>query len=93
MAGTLSACPRNESALGDAAAAQGGSPATSLLAGAGIFRLLQGAALLHIAALVYAALFHPISLPSLAIIVTGLIVTLVALRVPQLVAAPAADAA
>jgi signal transduction histidine kinase len=90
MAGTLSACPRSESALSGADAATGGISRLPLI-GFNIVRLLQGAVLLHASALAY-ALFHPISLPSLAIIVTGLIVTLVALRLPQLLAPPAAVA-
>jgi len=90
MAGALSACPRSESVLGDAdAASRGNAPST--LAGVGIVRLLYVAALLHVSALGF-ALFHPISLPSLAIIVTGLGVTLVALFLPQLVALPVAAA-
>jgi signal transduction histidine kinase len=85
MAGTLSACPREESALGNEAP---GEPRTAaagpLLAGSGWpARLLQGALALHVSAFAV-ALFHPVSLPSLAILASGLAVTLVALGAPGL---------
>jgi signal transduction histidine kinase len=87
MAGTLSACPRDESALTTAAPARDAT-AIRLLSGSGIVRLLQGAVLIHGGALLV-SLFHPVSLPSLVILVSGLLVTLLALSVPQLSARPA----
>lgn len=81
MAGTLSACPRDESVLEDEMPA----PQKAVLAlrsAAGSTRLLQGAALVHGAALLVMS-FHPLSLPSLLMLASGLAVTLVALSVVQ----------
>ncbi|MCC7253737.1 HAMP domain-containing sensor histidine kinase [Hyphomicrobium sp.] len=84
MAGTLSACPREESALEkDAGPARDGAAFLPLLDGPGAVRLLQGAVAVHSSALAF-TLFHPISLPSLAALASGLVVSLVALAVPRL---------
>lgn len=53
-------------------------------------RLLQVAAAAHTCALAYVLVFHALSLPSVAILVSGLILTLVALRLPQLNDRPSA---
>lgn len=83
MAGTLSACPRDRSAHGDGGPARGDTAAMPLLAGVRGTRLLQGAVAVHGCALAF-ALFHPISLPSLIILVSGLLVTVLVLGVPPL---------
>lgn len=80
MAGTLAACPREESVFGDdGPSGRSSSPA------AGAVRLLQGAVLVHSGALAF-AIFHPVSLASLVILIGGFLVTLLALNVAQLAA-------
>ncbi|WP_295559270.1 HAMP domain-containing sensor histidine kinase [uncultured Hyphomicrobium sp.] len=77
MAGMLAACPREESAL-DEAELKAGKPATSSpLAALGSQHLLKGAVLVHTCALAF-SIFHPMSLPSLVVLVSGLVVTLLA---------------
>lgn len=83
MAGTLAACPREESAFGNDGPS--GRPAALSVPAAGAVRLLQGAVLVHSGALAF-AIFHPVSLPSLAILIGGFLVTLLALNVAQLTA-------
>ena len=81
MAGTLSACPRDESVLGDEMPARD-IGAFGLLDGGRSIRLLQGAVIAHGAGLLL-ALLHPLSLPSLVVLVSGLAITLVTLGVAQ----------
>jgi signal transduction histidine kinase len=81
MAGTLSACPRDESVLGDEMPA-GATAAFGFGGGTGTIRVLQGAVIAHGAGLLL-ALFHPLSLPSLVVLVSGLAITLVTLGVAQ----------
>jgi signal transduction histidine kinase len=83
MAGTLSACPRDTYALGNEGPARG-TAAFSYLSGAGAIRLLKGAAIVH-GVLLMSTLYHPLSLASLVILVSGLAVTLVALGVTRIV--------
>ena len=80
MAGTLSACPRDESALESPAARDAGTGLLPLLAGPGAERLLKAAVVVHSAGLV-AAILHPVSIPLLIILVSGLLVPLLALSV------------
>ncbi|WP_072392022.1 HAMP domain-containing sensor histidine kinase [Hyphomicrobium sp. CS1GBMeth3] len=89
MAGTLSACPREESAFGEAGAAEPRATGARRLPGgpAGLTRLFQGAVVLHVSALGY-ALFHQVSAPSLIVLVSGLAVTLLVLGAPHLFASP-----
>jgi signal transduction histidine kinase len=85
MAGTLSACPREESALEKQGLTRDGTAAIPLPAGlgaVGAIRLLQGAVLVHSGALVV-AVFNPVSLPLLIILISGLLVPLIALSVVQ----------
>jgi signal transduction histidine kinase len=84
MAGTLSACPRSESALGDPApdTVHPSRPRFDPV------RLLQVAASVHVGGLLFAS-FHTLSLPLLVLLVTGLLVTLVALSVPAITAVTA----
>lgn len=91
MAGTLSACPRDESVLGNEMQTRRTAPA--ILASFDFVRLLQVAVAVHASALAYVLVFHTLSLPSVAILVSGLILTLIALRLPQLNALPSAAAA
>ncbi len=81
MAGTLSACPRDESVLGDEMPARE-TAAFGFVGGTGAIRLLQGAVIAHGAGLLL-ALFHPLALPSLVVLVSGLAITLVTLSVAQ----------
>jgi signal transduction histidine kinase len=81
MAGTLSACPREESAFRNEASA-GRAAAVFVLAKAPAVRLLQGVVVVHGAGLLF-ALVHPVSLPSLVVLVSGFAVTLVALGMVQ----------
>lgn len=82
MAGTLSACPREESVLEDQGGT-GASRAIPLPAVASAVRLLQGAVLLHGGAILFAAL-HPVSLPTLLLLIGGFFVTLLALGAVQI---------
>lgn len=77
MAGTLSACPREESVLGNEGLKASRTAGLSVLARLDTGHLLQGAVLIHGCALVF-AIFHPVSLPSLVILLSGLLVTLLA---------------
>jgi len=81
MAGTLSACPREESAFRNEASA-GRTAAVSVLAKAPTIRLLQGVVVVHGAGLLL-ALVHPVSLPSLVVLISGFAVTLAALGMLQ----------
>jgi len=105
MADTLTACPRDESVLSGLASqsqADGGFSPLQVLAEAGGFRLLRGAVLLHGGAIAV-AFVAPHTLHTLAILVTGLVVLMLALSLPQVAgrisisssdsvaAAPAAD--
>jgi len=81
MAGTLSACPRDESVLADEMPART-TAASGFPGWAGSIRLLQGAVVAHGAGLLL-ALFHPLPLPSLVVLVSGLAITLVTLSLAQ----------
>lgn len=96
MAGTLSACPRDESVLRDAALSEGhAAPAMAAwirsVTGPGLVRLLQAMALLQAGALAMAVV-HPIPVSTLTILLTGLAVTLTVLSLPRLAASPRANA-
>jgi len=80
MASTLSACPRDESALGEGLPTRLRASPDSGWRAPWTQRLLEGAVLLHGAGLVF-SLFHPVSVPSLAVLASGLAVALLALRV------------
>ena len=94
MAGTLSACPKDESALADVGIAVG-DPAPdeaawlALFAEPGLVRFVKSAALLQAGALAI-ALVHPIPASTLTLLVTGLIVTVVLLSLRRLAACPGA---
>ncbi|HEX2843289.1 HAMP domain-containing sensor histidine kinase [Hyphomicrobium sp.] len=89
MAGTLSACPRDGSVLGNEA--QTRKAVSAILSTIGPIRLLQVAAAVYACALAYTVAFHAFSLPSVAIVVSGLVLTLLALRLSQLNARPSSD--
>ncbi|MDQ8697243.1 HAMP domain-containing sensor histidine kinase [Hyphomicrobium sp. LHD-15] len=94
MAGTLSACPKDESGLADVGIAAG-DPAPDeaawlrLFAEPGLVRFVQSAALLQAGALAI-AFVHPIPASTLTLLVAGLIVTFVLLSLPRLAAFPGA---
>ncbi len=94
MAGTTTACPRDESALPHGSRSRAVTPAS--LSGFLSGRLVQVAAAVHVASLAFALVFHSVSLPSVILLVSGLVLTLIALRLPQFNAgssAAASDAA
>ncbi len=88
MAGTLSACPRDGSVLGNEAQMRKAIP--TILSSLSLLRVLWVAAVVHASALGYALAFHSLSLPSVATLISGLVLTLVALRILQLNAGPQA---
>ena len=91
MAETLSACPRGMSVLSSSASVQDDAIAIRLLRTVGTGRLLQGAIALQGLALA-SMLVHPVSLPSLAVILSGMLVTGLALTMPRLTSsAPLAE--
>lgn len=85
MAGTLSACTREESGLGDAAPATSRTEAEARSGiGSGRLWLLRGALALHVSALAFAWL-HSTSLPSQVLLVSGIAIALFAIAVPSVV--------
>jgi signal transduction histidine kinase len=95
MAGTLSACPRDESALSDAVLAQGRTSSDTaawlrLLAGPGFVRLVQAAALLQAGALTI-ALVHSIPVSTLSVLAAGLLIALAVLSISRLAASTAGN--
>lgn len=84
MAGTLSACTREESGLGDTAPAPSRTEAAAEpRAGSGSLWLLRGALALHVSALVV-AWFHSTSLPSQVLLVSGIAIALLAIAAPRI---------
>lgn len=89
MAGTLSACPGDESALAKVSATHGGTDTNALawfrlFAEPGLVRLVQAAALLQAGAVII-ALVHPIPASTLAVLVAGLLLAIVVLSLPRLI--------
>lgn len=84
MAGTLSACTREESGLGDTAPAPSRTEtAAEPRAGSGSLWLLRGALALHVSALAV-AWFHSTSLPSQVLLVSGIAIALLAIAAPRI---------
>lgn len=84
MAGTLSACTREESGLGDTAPAPSRTEAAAEpRAGSGSLWLLRGALALHVSALAV-AWFHSTSLPSQVLLVSGIAIALLAIAAPRI---------
>jgi len=93
MAETLSACPRDSSALMglDGESPSDGTWLPARIARQGVSpRLFRGAVLLHGAALVI-AFAVPHTLHTLALVVTGLVVVLLALSIPRAIGDPSAS--
>ena len=88
MAETLPACPRREFGLARALASRRADRSGAFPSGPGFSRLYQAAACIHAAALAYALLFHAVSLPIIVMLCSGLVLTLLALKVPQLAVPP-----
>lgn len=84
MAGTLSACTREESGLGDTAPAPSRTEAAAEpRAGFGSLWLLRGALALHVSALAV-AWFHSTSLPSQVLLISGIAIALLAIAAPRI---------